>query len=221
MTPEQEVRIRIDTRLEKVGWEVQDAGSVNLYERRGGAVREFGLKPGHGTADYLLCVDQKAAGVVAAKAAGYTLTGVETHSGKYSCGLPETLPAHWKPLPFLYETSRAETRFTNLLDPESRSRNVFASHTLDALAHWVGVNSTPGQPGAIGVAEPAAAYRAAQNLRHRLTEMPALDAGGSGRCRCGLSTTWSNRWRKGGPALWCRWPRVAVRPSPPATKCTG
>ena len=134
---------------------MQDAGSVNLYERRGVAVREFGLKPGHGTADYLLYVDQKAAGVVEAKPAGYTLTGVETQSGKYSDGLPEILPAHLKPLPFLYETTGAETHFTNLLDPEPRSRGVFAFHTPDALAHWV----------------------AAANLRRRLTEMPLLDAG--------------------------------------------
>ena len=64
---------------------------------------------------------------------GYTLTGVETQSGKYSDGLPDTLPAHRKPLTFLYETTGSETHFTNLLDPEPRSRNVFAFHTPDAL----------------------------------------------------------------------------------------
>ena len=177
MTPEQESRTQIDALLEKVGWSVQDAGSVNLYERRGVAVREFGLNPGHGTADYLLYVDQKAAGVVEAKPAGYTLTGVETQSGKYSDGLPEILPAHRKPLPFLFETTGAETRFTNLLDPEPRSRGVFAFHTPDVLANWVGVDSPAGNSGAGGVAEQTAFYRVAANLRRRLTEMPPLDAG--------------------------------------------
>ena len=177
MTPEQQARVRIDTLLEQAGWALQDIHSLNLSLARGVAVREFGLKPGHGTADYLLYVDQRATGAVEAKPAGYTLTGVETQSGKYSDGLPGTLPAHRKPLPFLYETTGSETRFTNLLDPEPRSRGVFAFHTPDTLAAWVGSNTTVALTSPAGVAEPTAAYAVAQNLRQRLTEMPLLDAG--------------------------------------------
>ena len=177
MTPEQKARIQIDTLLGQGGWAVQDVHSLNLSAARGVAIREFGLKPGHGAADYLLYVDQKAAGVVEAKPAGHTLTGVETQSGKYSDGLPDTLPAHRKPLPFLYETTGSETRFTNLLDPEPRSRNVFAFHTPDALATWLGSNTTVALTSPAGVAEPRAAYSVALNLRQRLTEMPPLDAG--------------------------------------------
>ena len=161
MTPEQKARIQIDNLLEQAGWAVQDAGSVNLSAARGVAVREFGLKPGHGAADYLLYVDGKAAGVVEAKPAGHTLTGVETQSHKYSDGLPDILPAHCKPLPFIYETTGAETRFTNLLDPEPRSRNVFAFHTPDTLTRWVGLGTTSSTK---------------SNLRRSLQTMPALDA---------------------------------------------
>jgi len=39
------------------GWTVQDAKSVNIHAARGVAVREFLLKSGHGSADYLLYVD--------------------------------------------------------------------------------------------------------------------------------------------------------------------
>ena len=177
MTPEQKARQEIDALLEKAGWAVQHPDAVNLYAGRGVAVREFGLKPGHGTADYLLYVDQRAAGVVEAKPAGYTLTGVETQSGKYSDGLPDNLPAHRKPLPFLYETTGSETRFTNLLDPEPRSRNVFAFHTPGALAHWVGSGPATGHAVPAGVAEPTAAYATAANVRQRLNAMPPLDAG--------------------------------------------
>ena len=177
MTSEQTVRLEIDSLLEKAGWTVQDPDAVNLYAGRGVAVREFGLRPGHGTADYLLYVDQKAAGVIEAKPLGYTLTGVETQSGKYSDGLPDNLPSHRKPLPFLYETTGSETRFTNLLDPEPRSRNVFAFHTPDVLAHWVGSGAATGRAAAAGIAEPGAAYAVAPNLRRLLTEMPPLDAG--------------------------------------------
>ena len=177
MTPEQQAREQIDRLLELAGWAVQDVHSLNLSAARGVAVREFGLKPGHGAADYLLYVDQKAAGVVEAKPAGYTLTGVETQSGKYSDGLPDALPAHRKPLPFLYETTGAETRFTNLIDPEPRSRGVFAFHTPEAMADWVGSNATTALASPAGVAEPGAAYAVARNLRQRLTAMPPLDAG--------------------------------------------
>ena len=177
MTPEQKARIQIDTLLEQAGWALQDVHSLNLSAARGVAVREFGLKPGYGTADYLLYVDGEAVGVVEAKPAGYTLTGVETQSGKYSDGLPDTLPAHRKPLPFLYETTGSATRFTNLIDPEPRSRGVFAFHTPDALADWVGSNATVALTSPARVAEPSAACSVAQNLRHRLTEMPPLDVG--------------------------------------------
>ena len=174
MTPEEKSRTTIDALLEQAGWSVQNNDSLNLYARRGVAVREFDLKPGHGTADYLLYVDQKAAGVVEAKPEGYTLTGVETQSRKYSDGLPEILPVHQKPLPFLYESTGTETRFTNLLDPEPRSRNVFSFHTPGALAEWIGAQS---ETSVVGVAERAGTYLASPNLRHRLTHMPQLDAG--------------------------------------------
>ncbi len=97
MTPEQEARVNIDRLLEQAGWVVQDAAAVNLYASSGVAVREFPLKSGHGTADYLLYVNQKAAGVVEAKPEGSTLTGVEVQSEKYSTGLPDNLPAHQHP----------------------------------------------------------------------------------------------------------------------------
>ena len=177
MTPEQRSRVQIDNLLEKAGWAVQDRHAVNLYAGRGVAVREFGLKPGHGTADYLLYVDQKAAGVVEAKPAGHTLTGVEAQSGKYSDGLPDNLPAYRKPLPFLYETTGAETRFTNLLDPNGRSRGVFAFHTPEFLAYSVGADATPPLTAPAAVDGPGGAYLAGQNLRQRLTDMPPLDAG--------------------------------------------
>ena len=70
MTPEQKARIQIDTLLEQAGWALQDVHSLNLSAARGVAVREFGLKPGYGTADYLLYVDGEAVGVVEAKPAG-------------------------------------------------------------------------------------------------------------------------------------------------------
>ena len=176
MTPEQKARIQIDTMLERAGWTLQDVHSLNLSAARGVAVREFGLKPGHGTADYLLYVDGKATGVVEAKPAGHSLTGVEIQSGKYSEGLPDALPAHRKPLPFLYETTGSETHFTNLQDPEPRSRGVFAFHTPDTLAGWVSSQPGVGKAGADGVTETGGGHLVVPNLRRDLQTMPPLNA---------------------------------------------
>ncbi len=177
MTPEEQARINIDRLLEQAGWSVQNFDSLNLYGVRGVAVREFALKSGHGTADYLLYVDGKAAGVVEAKPEGFNLTGVEVQSDKYSTGLPDNLPAHHRPLAFLYESTGTETQFTNRLDPEARSRVVFSFHTPQALARWVGAGESPGtETGRIY--EGGSDYRAAHNLRRRLKAMPPLDASG-------------------------------------------
>ena len=177
MTPEQEARVKIDRMLESAGWIVQDIDSINLYAARGVAVREFPLKSGHGFADYLLYVDHKAVGVVEAKPVGFTLTGVEVQSGKYSTGLPNDLPAPIQPLPFTYETTSVETQFTNGLDPEPRSRRVFSFHTPRTLADWIGSSATSGAVmGA--VADQPATYAAPSNLRQNLKTMPPLNTAG-------------------------------------------
>ena len=174
MTPEQRARVKIDGILEQTGWSVQDPDSVNLYAARGVAVREFRLKPGHGRADYLLYVDRQAVGVVEAKPEGSTLKGVEAQSEKYGAGLPDDLPAHRRPLPFLYESTGAETQFTNELDPVPRSRTLFAFHTPRALAGWLGIPESRGA--SLGQAADATdPYLVPQNLRVGLTDMPSLD----------------------------------------------
>lgn len=106
--PEAVARANIDRQLEQAGWVVQDRDAMNLYAGPGVAVREFPLAPGHGTADYLLYVNRKAVGVVEAKPEGTTLTGVEVHTRKYAEGLPDTVPAHLRPLPFLPEHRRRD-----------------------------------------------------------------------------------------------------------------
>ena len=175
MTPEEQARVNIDRLLEQAGWSVQDAGSINLYAAIGVAVREFPLKSGHGTADYLLYVNQKAAGVVEAKPEGSTLTGVEVQSEKYSTGLPDNLPAHHNPLPFLYESTGAEMQFTNRLDPEPRSRLVFSFHSPQTLAAWLGTPETSATNGH-RIAEEQGDYLTSDNLRQRLKAIPPLNA---------------------------------------------
>ena len=152
-TPEAEARKIIDAKLASAGWIVQDFRAINLTAGPGVAVREFPLKAGHGEADYLLYADAKAIGVVEAKPIGHTLTGVEPQSAKYSEGLPDNLPAYARPLPFAYESTGKETRFTNNLDPDPRSRDVFHFHRPETLLAWA---------------------QADDQLRGRLRQMPLL-----------------------------------------------
>ena len=178
MPPEEQARENIDRLLEQAGWVVQDSDSINLYAGSGIAVREFPLRAGHGRADYLLYVNQKAVGVVEAKPEGFALAGVEVQSEKYGAGLPDALPAYRRPLPFLYESTGAETQFTNGLDPESRSRSIFSFHTPKTLAEWIDAPSKTAGLDQQQVAEPRGSYLASHSLRQRLKTMPALDASG-------------------------------------------
>jgi type I restriction enzyme R subunit len=85
----------------------------------------------------LLYADAKAIGVVEAKPEGHTLTGVETQSAEYIGALAAGIPAHRLPLPFSYESTGKVTQFTNLLDPDPRSREVFTFHCPEELLRLV------------------------------------------------------------------------------------
>jgi len=152
-TPEQKARREIDVSLNAAGWLVQNRDEIDLTVGRGIAVREFQMKANFGFADYLLYLDRKALGAVEAKAEG-TLTGVEAQSAKYAAGLPENLPAHKRPLPFLFESNGSVTYFTNGLDPTPRSRLVFNFPRPETLAEFVGQSG---------------------QLRERLKHLPPLD----------------------------------------------
>lgn len=126
--PEDKARKDIDAMLEKAGWKVQDMNRLNLRAAQGVAVREFPLDTGH--ADYLLFVDQKAVGIIEAKAEGTTLGGVAEQSRKYLTGLPEEIPHVTLPLPFAYESTGVETYFRGLRDPAVRSGRCSVSTRL-------------------------------------------------------------------------------------------
>lgn len=164
LTPEAKARVEIDRRLGDAGWVVQNVAEANLSAGRGVAVREYVLAKPHGRADYLLFLDQQPVGSVEAKPAGTTLTGVEEQSIKYTSGaLPKYLSPPLTPLPFAYESTGVETRFTNMLDPDAASRWVFHFHRPEMLAEWV---------------RQAQSSIAAPSLRARLRGMPNLDSEG-------------------------------------------
>ena len=178
LSPEEAARQRIDEMLRQAGWVVQDHADLDLTAADGVAVREFPLKMGHGTADYLLYVRRRAVGVVEAKKVGQHLTGVEVQTERYSHGLPDLLPAVIKPLPYLYQSTGVETHFTNAMDPEPASRDVFWFHTPRTIAEDLRL----GAPGALYAADVRSEYDL-QSLLGRLQSMPPLDAAGMRACQ--------------------------------------
>ncbi|MXW41644.1 MAG: restriction endonuclease subunit R [Acidimicrobiia bacterium] len=136
LNPESRARMAIDEQLEACGWEVQDYQHAAVAAAKGVAVREVPTEAG--PADYVLYVDSQAVGVIEAKKKGTTLTGVEPQTRKYQTAYPGELPAFLVDgaLPFGYESTGAETRFTSGLDPKPTSRRVFAFHRPETLARW-------------------------------------------------------------------------------------
>lgn len=176
LTAEVQARVQIDRELETAGWAVQDASAVNLAAAQGVAVREFILKSPHGRADYLLFVDRQPVGSIEAKPAGTTLTGVEEQSAKYGEGLPDYLTVPVRPLAFAYESTGFETRFTNRVDTEARSRPLFWFIQPSTLARWVHeIREHPTAP----------------TLRNRLRAMPPLNPIGLWPAQArAISTMW-------------------------------
>ena len=166
MKPEEKARRDIDRQLEAAGWAVQSRDVANLGAAHGVAVEEFSLTTG--CADYMLFVDRRPIGVVEAKSVGKTLSGVEAQTVRYSEGLPPLLKSNaWHtPLPFLYQSTGVETFFTDVRDPEPRSRRVFSFHRPETLAEWAAESRSRG-----GVPPPPPPP---PTLRARLRALPPL-----------------------------------------------
>jgi type I restriction enzyme R subunit len=159
-TPEALAREIIDEQLQAAGWVIQDRAQMNRKAALGVAVREYRLTSG--PCDYLLFVDGKACGVVEAKPEGTTLSGVAEQSAVYQSSLPEPLATWGSPLRFNYEASGSETQFADRVDPDFRSRRLFAFHRPETLLEWLKEGSS---------------------LRLRLTQLPELDKSGLRDCQ--------------------------------------
>jgi type I restriction enzyme R subunit len=124
-------------------------------------------------------VNGKACGVIEAKKEGSTLKGVEIQSEKYAQGLPAALPAWRRPLPFLFESTGVETQFTNGLDPQPRSRRVFAFFRPEQLAQWL-TSAVPASPNLVAVdtlpvnEESPTAYTPSGTFLARMQHLPEL-----------------------------------------------
>ena len=159
-TPEQRAREMIDAQLAAAGWVIQDRDQFDRRASLGVAVREYPLPAG--PADYLLLIDGKACGVVEAKKEGFTLSGVADQAVGYNAASPDALATWGSPLRFDYEASGSEILFSDRLDPDQRSRQLFAFHRPETLLAWL---------------------KGASSIRARLVDLPPLITDGLRDCQ--------------------------------------
>jgi type I restriction enzyme R subunit len=159
--PEQIARDKIDKMLIEAGWDVQDKTKIDFTQKQGQAVREYQTEAGE--ADYALFVDRTAKGIIEAKReeAAQNITVVEEQSSGYAKSKLKFVNND-EPLPFIYESTGAITRFTDLRDPKPRSREVFSFHQPQTLLDW---------------------SKEAKSIRARLQDLPDLPHEGLRDCQ--------------------------------------
>ncbi|WP_206022358.1 hypothetical protein [Billgrantia bachuensis] len=114
---------------------IQDRSDFDRQAALGVAVRKFHLPAGY--CDYLLFIDGKAAGVIEAKKAGVTLSGVAGQSAKYVAQLPEHWP-HWEQrLVSHYESAAWDRAGCRIRSRPRGSRRLFAFHHPETLHEWL------------------------------------------------------------------------------------
>lgn len=135
MHPEDKARIIIDEKLKASGWVLQDhKGEFNPRAALGVVVRNFPTDTG--PADYMMFVDGEPVGIIEAKedSKGEKITTVEEQSARY---LRSNIKGLTKDIRrFTYEATSILIRFTDHMDENARSREVFSFHrpeTLNAL----------------------------------------------------------------------------------------
>jgi type I restriction enzyme R subunit len=154
---EAQVRVEIDAMLRRAGWQVQDVSELNLTAGPGVAVRE--VTTAAGRADYVLYVDRSLVGVIEAKREGADLSEAQRQAARYAAGLTasQRLSAWRATLPFQYDADGNQVRFRNALDPDARTRVVFAVHRPETIARWMREADTD---------------RSAPTLRARMRSLP-------------------------------------------------
>jgi type I restriction enzyme R subunit len=139
MNPEQQARILIDKNLQHSGWIVQTCHDFKPSSGNGIAVTGYPTESGF--ADYILFIERKPIGVIEAKKAGETLSGVHEQTVRYATDKLKFL-VNKNELPFQYESTGTETFFTDARDPVPRQREIFSFHRPETLNEWIKQSST-------------------------------------------------------------------------------
>jgi len=175
--PEQIARDQIDEQLSECGWIIQSKLKINLHAGLGVAVREY--QTDVGPADYVLFVGGKPVGIIEAKREeeGQKFSVHESQVVEYAKAKLKLI--NNEPLPFLYLSTGAITRFADTRDPKPRFRETFTFHRPEGLQSWL---------------------RKEKSLRRRMTEdMPTLITTGLRDCQTDAITKLEESFKKNKP----------------------
>ena len=175
--PEQIARDQIDKQLSECGWIIQSKQRINLHAGLGVAVREY--QTDVGPADYVLFVGGKPVGIIEAKREeeGQKFSVHESQVEEYAKAKLKLI--NNEPLPFLYLSTGAITRFADARDPKPRFRETFTFHRPEGLQSWL---------------------RKDKSLRRRMAEdMPALITTGLRDCQIDAITKLEESFKKNKP----------------------
>ena len=161
MTPEQEVRVVIDKKLEQSGWVIQNFAQVNIGAALGVAVREYPTDTG--PVDYALFIDGEPVGVIEAKKSsiGENITVVEEQSARYATSSFKWINREYT-IRFAYEATDKLIKFTDYKDIKYRSRRVFSFHRPEHLKSLL---------------------QASDTIRNNMKHFPILDTTGFRECQ--------------------------------------
>ena len=130
---EVQARVIIDSKLIESGWIIQDYNDANPSESMGVLIREFPTNTG--PVDYLMFIDSIPVGIIEAKknALGHNLTEVEHQSDRYRNSVFKLFDKKLDTLRFMYQATAERIRFTDCLDVEARSRDIFSFQRPESL----------------------------------------------------------------------------------------
>lgn len=125
MEPEAKARIKIDQQLEEAGWVIQDYNERDITCSLGVAVREFQTQNGK-EVDYALFVDGEPVGLLEAKREeeGEHLSS-SAHEQNVEYGRQGLKGQFDSEIRFLFESNGIITNFTDLKDPDYRTRSIY------------------------------------------------------------------------------------------------
>lgn len=161
MTPEAKAREKIDAKLVKSGWSIQDLCQINPTASLGVAVREYPTSTG--PADYVLFIEGNPVGIIEAKKddAGENITTVESQSERYASSALKYMNIDYR-IRFAYEATGILTRFTDYDDKKCRSREVFSFFRPETLKYLL---------------------EQADTVRNNMKNLPELDTTGFRDCQ--------------------------------------
>jgi len=161
MTPEANAREKIDAKLAKSGWVIQDIRQINPMASLGVAVREYPTSTG--PVDYVLFIDGSPVGVIESKKddLGENITVTESQTERYANSTLKYVKTDYQ-IRFAYEATGILTRFTDYNDKKYRSREVFSFFRPETLKYLLDQTDT---------------------IRNNMKHFPELDIAGFRNCQ--------------------------------------